>query len=118
MIDMSREHPYGWSVSRQLIIAVIEQAVENTGDKAHELSLRANLVMVFDENGALLLGPHSPDTATARENAVFGSRRRIAPPKAPLARRLDRVGPFVAELGVAPVFYSLCGPLDLRDPEL
>ena len=30
-----------------------------------------------------------------------------------LARRLDRVGPFVAELGVAPVVDSLDGPLDL-----
>ena len=118
MIDMSREQPYGRSASRQPIIAVIEQAIESKGDKAHELSRRAHLVMVFGENGGLLLGPCSPDTATAREIAVFGSRRRMAPPKATLARRLDRVGPFVAELGVAPVFHSLCGPLDLRDPKL
>jgi hypothetical protein len=42
----------------------------------------------------------------------------MAPEKAVLARRLDRVGPFFAELGLAPVFYSLDGPLDLLDPEL
>ena len=53
-----------------------------------------------------------------RVNAVLGSGRRMAPPEETIASRLDGVGPFVAELGVAPVFYSLYGPLDLLDPKL
>jgi hypothetical protein len=43
-------------------MAVVEQVIESTGDEAHDLSRMANWVMVFDENGGLLVGPRSPDS--------------------------------------------------------
>ena len=49
------------NIIADLIIAVIVQAIESTGDEAHDLSRKANLVMVFDKNGGLLLGPLSPN---------------------------------------------------------
>jgi hypothetical protein len=45
-----------------LVMAVVEQVIESTGDEAHDLSRMANWVMVFDENGGLLVGPRSPDS--------------------------------------------------------
>jgi hypothetical protein len=43
-----------------MIVAAIEQAVESTGDEAHDLSRRANFAMIFDEKAGFLRGPYSP----------------------------------------------------------
>jgi hypothetical protein len=48
------------NILADLVIAAIEQAVESTGDEAHELSRRANVMMVLDEENGLLLGPYHP----------------------------------------------------------
>jgi hypothetical protein len=43
-----------------LIVAAVEQVLESGADKSHDLSRRANAVMVFDEEHGLLYGPRSP----------------------------------------------------------
>jgi len=43
-----------------MIIAAVEQVADTVGDQAHDLSRRANVLMVFDEHDGLLFGPYSP----------------------------------------------------------
>ena len=43
-----------------LIVAAVEQVIDSTTDRAHDLSRQANAVMVFNERAGLLLGPYSP----------------------------------------------------------
>lgn len=43
-----------------LIAAAIEQVIDSTTDRAHDLSRVANVGMVFNERDGLLLGPRSP----------------------------------------------------------
>jgi len=47
-----------------VILAAIEQAVDSSGDEAHDLSRRANFAMVFDEKDGFLLGPYNPQAAS------------------------------------------------------
>ncbi len=43
-----------------LIVAAVEQVIDSTTDRAHDLSRQANAVMVFNERAGLLFGPYSP----------------------------------------------------------
>ena len=52
------------NIFADMIVAGIEQAVESSSDEAHDLSRRANYVMVFDEDGGLLRGPYHPQAAS------------------------------------------------------
>jgi hypothetical protein len=54
----------GGDVVAMLIIAAVEQIIESTSDRAHEVARQANAAMIFNPDQGLLYGPRNPKFET------------------------------------------------------